>query len=167
MKKICIVVASIGKNVELAGEIEASLKSKNIETSTLNLVEINLPLYSTAAEAQHSAEQLIKPHLNHLSADGFVFVSPEYNGSTPPVINNFVAWVSRSTKNWRETFNSKPCMIATHSAGNGTQMLAILRLQLSYVGMNVIGRQILSTLSRPHQTQEVHDTCDVLIKALR
>lgn len=165
-KKICIVVASIGKNLALANEIEDVLKEKNIETCFLNIVEMNLPLYTSAAESLHSAEELINPYKDTISADAFVFVAPEYNGGPPPSFNNFLAWVSRSTKNWRETFNSKPAMIASFSAGSGVQALVIMRLQLSYVGMNVIGRTIQSTTGRLHKTEEVKDTCEALIKMI-
>lgn len=166
MKKICIVVASIGKNLELANEIAEVLKSKNIETSFLNIVSMNLPLYTSAAEAHHSAEELISPYAKQMKADAFVFVAPEYNGGPPPSFNNFLAWVSRSTKNWRETFNGKPAMIASFSAGSGVQAMVIMRLQLSYVGMNVIGRTIQSTTGRLHKSEEVNDTCEALLKMI-
>lgn len=165
-KKICIVVASIGKNLALAKEIDEVLRERNIETTTLNIVEMNLPLYTSAAEALHSAEELITPYNEQLAADAYVFVAPEYNGGPPPSFNNFLAWVSRSTKNWREIFNSKPCMIASFSAGSGVQALVIMRLQLSYVGLNVIGRTIQSTTGRLHKTEEVKDTCEVLINMI-
>lgn len=166
MKKICIVVASIGKNLSLANEIAGVLKNKQIDVSVLNLVEINLPLYTSTAESAHSAEEMIAPYKSQLQADGIIFVAPEYNGGPPPTFNNFIAWVSRSTKNWREVFNAKPAMIATASGGGGVQALAIMRLQLSYVGMNVVGRQIVSTMGKPHQAQEVIDTCEMFINSL-
>lgn len=166
MKKICIVVASIGKNLALGNEIAGVLKEKNIETCFLNIVEMKLPLYTSAAESEHSAEELIKPYKKQISADAFVFVAPEYNGGPPPSFNNFLAWVSRSTKDWREIFNGKPAMIASFSAGSGIQAMVIMRLQLSYVGMNVIGRTIQSTTGRLHKSEEVNDTCDALIKMI-
>lgn len=165
-KKICIVLASIGKNLGLANEISEVLKEKNCEVSFLNIVEMNLPLYSSSAETIHSAEVLINPYKDHIIADGFVFVAPEYNGGPPPTFNNFLAWVSRSTKNWRETFNGKPAMLASFSAGSGIQALVIMRLQLSYVGMNVVGRTIQSTSGRAHKLDEVIDTCDALLKMI-
>lgn len=93
-------------------------------------------------------------------------MAPEYNGAPPPTFNNFLAWVSRSTKNWRETFNGKPAMLASFSAGSGIQALVIMRLQLSHVGMNVIGRTIQSTMGRAHRSDEVIDTCEALLKTI-
>jgi len=166
MKKICVITTSVGKNLELAEAIVAHFKKNNAEASLLNLVELNLPLYSTVAESHHKAEVLVAPFKDQLDADGFVFVSPEYNGSTPPVFNNFLAWVSRSTKNWRDTFNTKTGMIATASAGNGLQALSIMRLQLSFIGMNIIGRQIVSTMSKPAAEAEVEAVCIQLLQSI-
>jgi NAD(P)H-dependent FMN reductase len=166
MKKICVITTSVGKNLELAEAIVAHFKKHNAQVSLLNLVELNLPLYSTVAESHHKAEVLVAPFKDQLDADGFVFVSPEYNGSTPPVFNNFLAWVSRSTKNWRDTFNTKTGMIATASAGNGLQALSIMRLQLSFIGMNIIGRQIVSTMSKPAVDAEVEAVCIQLLQSI-
>jgi chromate reductase len=165
-KKICILLASTGKNLGLANEISDVLKEKNCDVCFLNIVEMNLPLYSSSAETIHSAEVLIQPYKDHIIADGFVFVAPEYNGGPPPTFNNFLAWVSRSTKNWRETFNGKSAMLASFSAGSGIQAIMIMRLQLSHVGMNVIGRTIQSTSGKNHKLEEVVDTCEAFLKTI-
>lgn len=164
--KICLIVASSGKNLYLAQEIEAVLKSKGLQTSMLNLVEMDLPLYTTSAELKYSAMELISPYMEHFKASGYVFVAPEYNGAPPPVFSNFLAWVSRSTKNWRETFNGHPAMLASFSAGNGVQTLLAMRIQLAHIGMNVLGRTIHSTIHRSHTEQELIDSCEALIKIL-
>ncbi len=166
MKKICVITASVGKNLELAQAIVLILKKHNVEVSLLNLVELNLPLYSTTAESHHKAEVLVAPFKDQLDVDAFIFVAPEYNGSTPPVFNNFLAWVSRSTKNWRDTFNSKTAMIATSSAGHGSQVLSIIRMQLAFIGMNVIGRQLVSSYSKPATEAEIETNCLELLKAI-
>jgi chromate reductase len=159
MKKICVITTSVGKNLELSVAIVANLKKHGANASLLNLVELELPLYSTVAETRHQAEVLVAPFKEQLDADAFVFVSPEYNGSTPPVFNNFLAWVSRSTKNWRETFNGKTGLVATASAGSGIQAITIMRMQLSFIGMNILGRQLVSTMSRPALEAEVESVC--------
>ena len=166
MKKICVITTSVGKNLELSETIVAHLKSHNVEVNLLNLVDLDLPLYSTVAETRHQAEVLVAPFKEKLNADGFIFVSPEYNGSTPPVFNNFLAWTSRSTKSWRETFNDKTALIATASAGNGVQALSIMRLQLSFIGMNVLGRQLISTMSKPAAQADIEAACQLLLKSI-
>lgn len=166
MKKICVITASVGKNLDLAESIVTSLKHLGAEVELLNLVDLNLPLYSTIAESHHKAELLVAPFKDKLEAEAFVFVSPEYNGSTPPSFNNFLAWTSRSTKNWRDTFNNKTGMIATSSGGGGSQALMIMRMQLSFIGMNIIGRQIVSTMSKQVEQAEIQTVCETFFKAI-
>lgn len=166
MKKICVITASVGKNLELAESIVTHLKNNKAEAHLLNLVELNLPLYTSLSESHHKAEVLVAPFKDLLDVDGFVIVAPEYNGGPPPVLNNFIAWVSRSTKNWRDTFNRKTGMIATSSGGGGISVLSILRMQLSFIGMNVIGRQIVSTFSKPVPQEEVETVCKEFLEAI-
>lgn len=166
MKKVCVVVASVGKNLELALEIKAHLETKQAKVALLNLVEMDLPMYSSLAEKVHSAETIISEYKDSLHADALIFVAPEYNGGPPPVFSNFIAWVSRSTKNWRECFNNKSALIASASGGGGVQALAIMRLQLSFIGMDVMGRQILSTLEKPHKADHLTVICDRFLEMI-
>lgn len=143
--KILIVTASEVKNLELANKFQESLRNAGAEVSLINLVELDLPLYSSRTESRYNAAELLKDQLPHFtSANGFVFIAPEYNGSTPPVFNNFLAWLSRSDKDWRHFLNGKPASIATFSGGGGFNVLLAMRTQLAFIGMNVLGRQILT-----------------------
>lgn len=162
--KICLIVASQGKNLELAQKIQKILEEKNVSHEWVDIVAMNLPLYSTASEPHYSAAELIAPYKSQLEADGFIFIAPEYNGGPPPVFSNFLAWVSRSTKNWRDTFNNRPALIATHSAGHGLSVLTIMRLQLSFIGVNVMGRQLATSPQKSIDEAAVGVICDQLIK---
>lgn len=162
--KICIVTASEGKNLELAKKFKEAFEARGLEINLLDLVALDLPQYTSRNEKIFDVQGLVGPFKEKLNTDGFVFVAPEYNGSTPPSFPNFFAWVSRSTKNWRETFNGKPAVIATHSAGGGQSVLTSMRLQLSFIGMNVIGRQILTTPDKPLDENSLNAVCDQLIK---
>lgn len=166
MKKICVIASSVGKNLELAESIVTHLKKHNAEVNLLNLVDLDLPLYSTVAETHHKAEVLVAPFKDQLDVDAFVVVAPEYNGAPPPVFTNFLSWVSRSTKNWRDTFNKKTAMIATSSGGGGHHVLMNLRMQLSFIGMTLIGRQIVSTIGNPVQEAEIEKVCLDLLHAI-
>lgn len=146
--KICILAFSEGKNLELAQQFETKFKSLGVESTILDIVKIDLPIYTTMSEKKFDPATLVNPFKEVLNADAFVFVAPEYNGGPPPSFSNFLAWVSRSTKEWREAFNNRPAAIATHSAGGGLTVLTIMRLQLAYLGMNVLGRQIHTTLQK-------------------
>lgn len=166
MKKICVISASTGKNLELAHSIIEQLKKHQAEATLINIVELQLPLYSAQAETQFKAEELIAPFKHQLDVDAFIIVAPEYNGGPPPVFSNFLSWVSRSTKNWRETFNKKTGMIATASGGGGTNVLMLLRMQLSFIGMTIIGRQIISTFNKPVGNEEIEKVVLELLEAI-
>jgi chromate reductase, NAD(P)H dehydrogenase (quinone) len=161
--KITVIVASQGKNMEVAHRVNNFLISKNVESEIIDVVALDLPLYSTKAEGSYDPAQLISPIMQKLTADAFVFIAPEYNGSVPPTFANFLAWVSRSTKEWRDAFNGKPCLIGTHSAGGGLSVLTVMRLQLAFLGMNVLGRQLHSTLAKGIEDPSLTLCCEQLI----
>ena len=164
-KKIIIVTASEIKNLELANEFEAKLKDLEVETHILNLVALDLPLYSSRTEGKFKGEELLKSVLPDIqSANGFVFIAPEYNGSTPPVFNNFLAWLSRSSKDWRMYLNGKPAVIATFSGGGGFNVLLSMRTQLAFIGMNVLGRQILTHSNKALEIKSLEAVTSELVK---
>ncbi len=142
---ICIITASEMKNRELGESFKTCLEELGAQVKVVNLVDLDLPLYSSRTGAKYQGAELLKSCLEEISkARGMVFIAPEYNGSTPPVFNNFLAWLSTSSKNWREHLNNKPAAIATFSGGGGVHVLIAMRTQLSFIGMNVLGRQILT-----------------------
>lgn len=165
--KVCILAFSEGKNLELAKSFEEKFKTMNVASEVLDIVKIELPIYSTLTEKSYDPATLVSPFRDLLNADAFVFVAPEYNGGPPPSFANFLAWVSRSTKEWREVFNCKPAAIATHSAGGGLNVLTIMRLQLAYVGMNVLGRQIHTTLQKALDDNSLTEVCSQLIAQIK
>jgi chromate reductase, NAD(P)H dehydrogenase (quinone) len=142
MTCVLILVSSVGKNVPLAESIAAEVASQEAQADIVNLVDLDLPLYSTRAEAAGIPDKAGSLAKQMSQARALVFVAPEYNGSVPPVLNNMIAWVSRSGDDWRAAFNGKMAVIATHSGGGGMSVLAAMRAQLSYVGVNVLGRQL-------------------------
>lgn len=165
--KICIVVASEGKNLELAHKFEEVLTQKNVDTFLINIVDLDLPLFSSRTEKNFDLASFAQTLKEKFNVQGFVFVSPEYNGGNPPALANFVAWTSRSTKDWRAHFNNRPAVIATHSSAGGHNVLTNMRLQLSYLGMNILGRQIHTTLQKPLDPQALEVVCTQLIEHAR
>src|SRR5690606_11839029 len=97
-------------------------------------------------------------------AHGFVFIAPEYNGSTPPVFNNFLAWLSRSSKEWRYFLNGKPAALATFSGGGGFNVLLAMRTQLAFIGMNVLGRQVLTHSNKALDDKTLESVTNELLK---
>lgn len=141
MKTISIILASEVKNLDLANKIKEEVTKSGAEHRVINLMDLNLPLYTSRAEKEHSPQELLSSVLPLIqSTNGFVFIAPEYNGGTPPILTNFIAWLSRSSKNWREHLNGKPAALGTYSGGAGFNVILTMRTQLSYIGMNVVGR---------------------------
>ena len=165
MTKILIVAASEVKNFELALKFQEQLKALGQTAEILKLVELDLPLYSSISEAKYEGKALLGRWFEELQqAQGFVFLAPEYNGGLPPVFTNFLAWVSRTSKEWRECFNGKSAAIATFSGGGGQHALMAMRLQLSYIGINVLGRQIVAHSAKPADDRSIEAVCRELVK---
>lgn len=168
MKKVLIVAGSNNKNLELAGEFNRTLSARGVETQVLDLVSLNLPLYTPIAEAQGIPSEVLEYKKLIGEVSGFVFVVPEYNGGLPPVVTNFIAWISRSgDQNWRGAFNGKPAGLASFSGGGGIQALVSLRTQLSYIGMNTIGRQVVATYRQELNMEDVEGVSDLLVDGMK
>lgn len=164
-KNITIITASEIKNLELAKKFQESFTEQGAVASIINLVELDLPLYSSRTESKYKGEDLLKTELSVIAkASGFVFIAPEYNGSTPPVFNNFLAWLSRSSSDWRQYLNGRPAAIATFSGGGGFNVLLAMRTQLSFIGMNVLGRQILTHSSKSLDDKSLKSVAQELLR---
>ncbi|MDA1354502.1 MAG: NAD(P)H-dependent oxidoreductase [bacterium] len=151
-KRISILVASNGKNLELAREFESALNETGLTVSVIDLVDLDLPLFTPGVTDVPNAVTALIPEL--LATHGLMVIAPEYNGSTPPVLNNFIAWVSRTGPDFRGVFNGKPVAIASYSGG-GTNILHIMRLQFAYLGANVIGRQLQVNVAKPAKLESI------------
>lgn len=163
--KILIITASEKKNLELANKFSHALQESCGSAEILNLLELDLPLYTSRSEGKYNASELLGHYYEQIKeAQGFVFIAPEYNGSTPPVFNNFLAWLSRSSKDWREHLNGKSAVIATFSGGGGFHVLQAMRTQLAFIGMNVLGRQILTHMSKALDEKSLQKVCEELVK---
>ena len=150
MSDLIILVGSTCKNLELAQTLKETASSIDFSAEVINLVELNLPLYSAEAEGNGAPEAAITLRDKLIVAKTIITVAPEYNGSTPPVLSNAIAWVSRSgDDNWRSAFAKKFGAVATHSGGGGQKVLNVMRLQLEHLGTNVIARELLTHYQKP------------------
>jgi chromate reductase, NAD(P)H dehydrogenase (quinone) len=149
MPKIGILVASVNNNLKL-GQILAELaKEQDVETELINLVDLNLPLYSTVEEEKNGIPDAAKDLVQKIiELKSFIIVAPEYNGVMPAVLNNAIAWTSRATDDWREAFNEKFVGLATHSGGGGTKVLQAMRIQFQHLGANILAREILTSYEK-------------------
>lgn len=162
--KISIIVASNNKNLELAHQLNKIAIEMGQQTQIIDLIEEDLPLYTPKIQAQSGIPDKVQSLSQTLiNTEGMIFVAPEYNGGIPPILTNAIAWLSVSGDDWRRCFNSKPAMIATHSGGGGQYVLLAMRSQLSYIGMNVVGRQIITNYQKSLNLDSAREVISQLV----
>lgn len=167
MSKIVILAGSNGKNLEVAKEFENYLGKREVESIVVDIVSLGIPLYTPVEELRGVPEVIREYRELFRSAAGFVFVTPEYNGGVPPSVTNLIAWVSRSGgEDWRQVFNGKPAALASFSGSGGIQALISLRTQLSYIGLNTIGRQVRATYKEELKLSDVEAVSNLLLKSV-
>ena len=163
MSKIGIIVASSNNNLKLGLKFQELAKELNVETELINLVDYNLPLYSTNEEEKNGVpESALDLATKIMDLKAFIIVAPEYNGVMPPVLNNAMAWTSRATKNWRDAFDDKIVALATHSGGGGQKGLQAMRIMFQHLGANILAREILTTYEKALN----EDSAKLVIKKL-
>jgi NAD(P)H-dependent FMN reductase len=151
-----IFVSSLNENVKLADRIEKELNSKNYDTKIVNLVELDLPMYDTKKEQNDGIPQKALDLAKQMEeAQGYIFVSPEYNFSAPPVLLNMIAWISRIGDNFRVLFALKKIQLATHSGANGVDFLNTFRNQLTKLGARKNFRPILFIVKRVNNDKKI------------
>lgn len=149
MSKIGIIVASSNNNLKLANEFNNIAIELNLECEIINLVDYDLPLYSTVEEERNGIpETVLDLTTKIMDLKAFLIIAPEYNGVMPPVLNNAMAWTSRSTKNWRDAFNNKVIALATHSGGGGQKGLQAMRIMFQHLGANILAREIITNYEK-------------------
>lgn len=141
-----ILSATNGNNLALAHAFAAEATKQGATAEVISLPDLQLPLYdSVAPEASAGLAKLEQALKNH---SGLVICAPEYNGSIPPVVSNAIAWLSVSTDDFRALFNARPVGLASHSGGGGQKVGLAMRQQLSHLGCNVLGREVLANAQK-------------------
>jgi chromate reductase len=167
MKNILIVSGSNGKNLEMANEFKKTLESIGANVKILDLVDKKLPLYTPLAQQNGAGENFDEILSFFEKAQGLVFLTPEYNGGIAPTITNLIAWVSTSAgRDWRKYFNGKIGAIGSFSGSGGFQALYGLRAQLSYIGLNLIGRQVIGTHVNGLKAEDIEGVSQEIVKYL-
>lgn len=114
MTKIAVVVGSLRKesfNLKLARALE-KLSAGKLEFSFVKIGD--LPLFNQDLESNVPAPVItLKQEIE--SADGVLFVTPEYNRSIPGVLKNAIDWASRPYG--KSSWAGKPAAICGTSPG--------------------------------------------------
>lgn len=84
---------SINKKLEKA--LTLRFERAGTKTTSIDLGTYDLPLYHGDLDLPAGVETLVE---KIRSCDGVVVVSPEYNGSLPPVLKNAIDWTSKTSK---------------------------------------------------------------------
>ena len=152
MTSIAVVVGSSreGSFNRMLGEVAAaSLETQGASVTRVDLSAFDLPLYSVAREANDFPPDALKLKALFAAQDGLLFVSPEYNGSLPPLLKNAIDWASRPTGDESlvalTAYRGKAAAImsASISPFGGLRGLMHLRQILSTIQMLVIPEQVL------------------------
>jgi len=159
-----IIVASLNENVKLANKIQDKLNKENIKNEMINLIELDLPMYSSKIEDEGIPKIVQNLHSKFENAKAFIIVSPEYNYSIAPSLTNAIAWVSRVGDDFRKIFTNKNTLLTTHSGGGGTDMLKGLRLQLSKLNAKVYDKEVITTYKKRLDEKYLDEVLNEFIK---
>ena len=123
-----------------------------------DLTTLNIPLFNPRIHTKENIPTEIMDIKEKLFViQKWVICAPEYNGSIPPILTNFIAWLSISGDDFRNLFNGQPIAIATFSGGIGLELLTSLRIQLVHLGSQVVGRQLFASFSKPIDEKTIED----------
>ena len=157
-KEIIIISASCGKNLELSQKFLEKSNEMKISSEILDLTTLDIPLFNPRIHSKENIPVKILEIKEKLFAtEKWIICAPEYNGSIPPILTNFIAWLSISGDDFRNLFNGQPIAIATFSGGVGLELLTSLRIQLVHLGSQVLGRQLFSSFSKPIDSKTIED----------
>ena len=161
---LIVLTASNGENRKLAEHFVQAAAAQNASAELIDLTELDLPLFTPRVKAVGPGPDLAGLHDQLHRAPRWVVCAPEYNGSIPPSLTTAIAWLSVSDDDFRSLFNGRPIAMATFSGGGGMELLVSLRIQLTHLGAQVVGRQLLSNHAKPAQDDSINDLVQRLLQ---
>ena len=162
---VLVITASNGENLKLAQRFQTSARSLGQKADVLDLTTLDLPLFTPRTQAAQEIPTAIAPlHELLATTPRWVICAPEYNGSIPPCLSNAIAWLSVQGDDFRSLFNGRPIAMATHSGGGGMEALISMRIQLTHLGAEVVGRQLLSNYAKPAKDDSIEDLLQRLLQ---
>ena len=161
---LLVIAASNGENLKLAQRFAEKARQLNQSVVLLDLTTIDLPLFTPRTQSQATPEAVHPLQQQLMGARRWVICAPEYNGSIPPCLTNAIAWLSVQGNDFRALFNGRPVAMATFSGGGGMELLLSLRIQLTHLGAQVVGRQLLSNHAKPPQDESINDLLQRLLQ---
>ena len=145
------------QTLKVSQYLEKTLKLKNCTTHLYNLYDLKLPFFDPNEKNQIWEE--IKPVL--AKSDGFIFATPEWNGSASPMLMNFLQYRSC------DELGHKPALLVSVSAGRGganpilqMQQYGYKNNRLLYIPEHLIVRNVESVMNEDGHENEA----DIFIK---
>ena len=151
LPKILIVPGSIRSGshcVRLSATAHKVFSAMECEVTRLSLNDYPLAIFNRDLESQSgipkAAFDLARMFNTH---DGIMLISPEYNGSLPPLLKNAIDWVSRVKSDERgaiSPYKGKTFALVTATPGRlgGVRCLSHLRDILTSLGASIIAEQV-------------------------
>jgi len=128
-KKIIILVGSgteKSRSLSLSKAIEAALAKRDLEIELIDLLELNLPVFSAKVEATKTHDAKTQAFLDKSrQADGWVWVTPVYHNSYSSLLKTALDWQHFS-------FDGKVLGMASHGGQSPAavdQLLMVARAQ--------------------------------------
>jgi len=152
MTKIAVITGSVRQgsfNKMLAKLAVARLEAHGAMVTEIDLAAFELPIYAAELEADNFPPDALRLKQILSEQDGLLVVSPEYNGSIPPLLKNAIDWASRPTGDEGlialTAYRGKAAAImsASLSPFGGMRGLMHLRQILTTVQMMVIPDQVV------------------------
>ncbi len=164
-KDLLIITASNGENLKLAQKFVSSAEKLNATTELVDLTTLSLPLFNPRTQDENSPRAIVESLSKKMhSIPRWVICAPEYNGSIPPVLTSAIAWLSVQETDFRNLFNGRPIAMASFSGGECMELLVSLRLQLTHLGAQVVGRQLTSNSRKPAKEDSIEDLLKRLLQ---
>ena len=160
---LLIITASNGENLKLAEKFKKSGEKLEANSKVLDLTELSIPLFNPRTQKKDANQEKIKSLYTRLNSfPRWIICAPEYNGSIPPILTSAIAWLSVEEDDFRSLFNGRPIALASFSGGGCMELLLSLRIQLTHLGAQVVGRQLAANYAKPPKEESIDD----LIKRL-
>ena len=162
---LLVITASNGENLKLAEKFIEGGKTLGISSSLIDLTTFDIPLFNPRKNSNQDFPETIKNLSKEMSSTPrWVICAPEYNGSIPPILTNTIAWLSIEEQDFRMLFNGRPIAIASSSGGGCMELLISMRIQLTHLGAQVVGRQLASNKNNPAKAESIESILKLLIQ---
>ena len=164
--KILVIPGSLrtgSHNARLAAAAAYELALAGADVTRISLADFPLPIYDGDLQGKSGVPKNAINLKRMMSVHhGVLIVTPEYNGSVPPLVKNTIDWVTRvqdAHESRGQVFRERAFAIAAASENRlgGTRSLAALRLILSACHAMVIPNQLALSFAN-----EAYDDMDRL-----